>query len=118
MIVRPRQHWLRLVFVWHGSVLHKILFRLLLNFAMALVAVLAMPQFAAWGLHPSTAPFSLIGIALAIFLVSATARATTASGGAQALGHAAVTARSLLRQAQTLTGRRPDDPVVRDSRPC
>jgi putative membrane protein len=66
MIVRPRQHWLRLIFVWHGSVLHQILFRLLLNFAMAVVAVLGMSQFAAWGLHLSTAPFSLIGIALAI----------------------------------------------------
>ena len=39
MIVRPRQHWLRLIFVWHGSVLHQLLFRLLLNFAMAVLAV-------------------------------------------------------------------------------
>jgi hypothetical protein len=68
MIVRPRQHWLRLLFVWRGSVLHKILFRLVLNLALALAAVLCMPQFKDWGLHLSTAPFSLIGIALAVFL--------------------------------------------------
>ncbi|MCZ4179133.1 hypothetical protein ACNKFI_37140, partial [Escherichia coli] len=24
MIVRPQQHWLRRIFVWHGSVLSKI----------------------------------------------------------------------------------------------
>ena len=68
MIVRPKQHWFRLVFVWHGSVLHKILSRLLLIGAVGVGAVLAMPQLAAWNLHMSTAPFSLIGIALAIFL--------------------------------------------------
>ena len=39
MIVRPRQHWLPLIFVWHGSVLHQLLFRLLLNFLMAVLAV-------------------------------------------------------------------------------
>ncbi|HAY4617358.1 TPA: type II toxin-antitoxin system HipA family toxin [Escherichia coli] len=32
MIVRPQQHWLRRIFVWHGSVLSKISSRLLLNF--------------------------------------------------------------------------------------
>ncbi|EFE3680986.1 hypothetical protein GLU10_19940 [Shigella sonnei] len=30
MIVRPQQHWLRRIFVWHGSVLSKISSRLLL----------------------------------------------------------------------------------------
>ncbi len=30
MIVRPQQHWLRRIFVWHGSVLSKIFSRLLL----------------------------------------------------------------------------------------
>lgn len=113
MIVRPRQHWLRLVFVWHGSVLHKILFRLLLNFVMAVVAVLGMSQFAAWGLHLSTAPFSLIGIALAIFLGFRNSASYDRFWEARKLwGMLLVTARSLLRQAQTLTGRRPDDPVV------
>lgn len=32
MIVRPQQHWLRRIFVWHGSVLSKISSRLLLPF--------------------------------------------------------------------------------------
>ena len=115
MIVRPKQHWLRLIFVWHGSVLHQILFRLLLNFAMAVVAVLGMSQFAAWGLHMSTAPFSLIGIALAIFLGFRNSVSYDRFWEARKLwGMLLVTARSLLRQAQTLTGRRPDDPAVRE----
>lgn len=115
MIVRPRQHWLRLIFVWHGSVLHKILVRLLLNFAMAVLAVLGMSQFQAWGLHLSTAPFSLIGIALAIFLGFRNSASYDRFWEARKLwGMLLVTARSLLRQAQTLTGRRPDDPAVRE----
>lgn len=115
MIVRPKQHWLRLIFVWHGSVLHKILFRLLLNFSMAVVAVLGMAQFQAWGLHLSTAPFSLIGIALAIFLGFRNSASYDRFWEARKLwGMLLVTARSLLRQAQTLTGRRPDDPAVRE----
>ena len=58
----------------------------ILNFAMAVVAVLGMSQFAAWGLHLSTAPFSLIGIALAFlglfscgYLVFLIAQAPTVS---------------------------------------
>ena len=115
MIIRPKLHWFRLVFVWHGSVLHSIMARLLLNLAMAIVAVLSMPQFDAWGLHLSTAPFSLIGIALAIFLSFRNNVSYDRFWEARKLwGMLLVTARSLLRQAQTLTGRAPDDPAVRE----
>ena len=115
MIVRPKLHWFRLVFVWHGSVLHTILFRLMLNLAMSVVAVLSMPQFDAWGLHLSTAPFSLIGIALAIFLSFRNNVSYDRFWEARKLwGMLLVTARSLLRQAQTLTGRAPHDPAVRE----
>ena len=40
MIVRPHQHWLARIFVWHGSVLPKIYSRLLLNFLLSIVVVL------------------------------------------------------------------------------
>ncbi|MFN1233519.1 bestrophin family ion channel, partial [Enterobacter hormaechei] len=36
MIVSPQQHWLQLIFVWHGSVLTKIYTRLLLNFLLSI----------------------------------------------------------------------------------
>lgn len=115
MIVRPKQHWFRLVFVWHGSVLHKILSRLLLIGVVAVVAVLAMPQLAAWGLHMSTAPFSLIGIALAIFLGFRNSASYDRFWEARKFwGAVLVASRSLLRQAQTLTRREPGDPAVRE----
>lgn len=115
MIVRPKLHWFRLVFVWHGSVLHSILLRLLLNLAMSIVAVLCIPKFDAWGLHLSTAPFSLIGIALAIFLSFRNNVSYDRFWEARKLwGMLLVTARSLLRQAQTLTARGPHDPAVHE----
>jgi hypothetical protein len=47
MIVRPQQHWLRLIFVWHGSVLPKIYTRLFLNFLLSIAVILMLP-----GTHP------------------------------------------------------------------
>ena len=43
MIVRPKQHWLQLIFVWHGSVLPKIYTRLLLNFLLSIAVILMLP---------------------------------------------------------------------------
>ncbi|HBX05059.1 MAG TPA: hypothetical protein DEG10_01950, partial [Leclercia adecarboxylata] len=45
MIVRPQQHWLRLIFVWHGSVLTKIFSRLFLNFLLSIVVILMLPWY-------------------------------------------------------------------------
>ncbi|WP_396399668.1 bestrophin family ion channel, partial [Cytobacillus sp. AMY 15.2] len=39
MIVRPREHWLRMLLVWNGSVLPTILPQLVLTLAISLVAV-------------------------------------------------------------------------------
>ena len=70
MIVRPRLHWFRLLFVWRGSVLPYIANRLLLVLAVSVLSVLGRD----WWLsaHAASAlsipPFTLMGIALAIFL--------------------------------------------------
>lgn len=70
MIVRPHLHWFRLLFVWRGSVLPYIVSRLLLVLAVAVTSVLSrewwMSAHAASAL--SIPPFTLMGIALAIFL--------------------------------------------------
>ena len=70
MIVRPHLHWLPLLFVWRGSVLPYIASRLLLVFAVSVISVLTrdwwMSEHAASAL--SIPPFTLMGIALAIFL--------------------------------------------------
>ncbi len=45
MIVRPQQHWLRRIFVWHGSVLSKIFSRLLLNFLFSIAVLIILPWY-------------------------------------------------------------------------
>ncbi|THF66194.1 hypothetical protein E6C76_04870 [Pseudothauera nasutitermitis] len=70
MIVRPLHHWFRLLFVWRGSVLPQIIGRLGLILAVSVLSVLCREW---WMTHyPESAlsipPFTLMGIALAIFL--------------------------------------------------
>jgi len=70
MIVNQPHHWFRLLFVWRGSVLHKITPRLALVAAVSVAAVCLRPW---WLAHfgdsaLSIPPFTLMGIALAIFL--------------------------------------------------
>ena len=70
MIVRPHLHWYSLLFVWRGSVLPHILSRLALVLMVSVLCVLGrdwwMGEHAASALTVPT--FSLMGIALAIFL--------------------------------------------------
>lgn len=68
MIVRPKLHWFRMLFVWRGSVLTRILPQLFAIIGLAVVVVL-LHQFCP-GLLPDLTPlpFTLLGIALAIFL--------------------------------------------------
>lgn len=69
MIVRPQQHWLRRIFVWHGSVLSKISSRLLLNFLFSIAVIFMLPRYTHLGIKFTLAPFSILGVAIAIFLV-------------------------------------------------
>ena len=70
MIVRPNHHWFRLLFVWRGSVLPRIVGRLALILVVSVLSVLCrdwwMSEHAGSAL--SIPPFTLMGIALAIFL--------------------------------------------------
>ena len=70
MIIRPRHHWFRLLFVWRGSVLPDIAGRLLLVLIVSILAVLSRDWW--MGAHADSAlsipPFTLMGVALAIFL--------------------------------------------------
>lgn len=70
MIVRPSHHWFRLLFVWHGSVLPQISGRLALILSVSILSVASRDW---WLKHFSDSalsipPFTLMGIALAIFL--------------------------------------------------
>ncbi len=102
MIVRPQQHWLRRIFVWHGSVLSKIFSRLLLNFLFSIAVLIILPWYTHLGIKFTLAPFSIIGVAIAIFLGfrnnAGYARYVEAR---QLWGQLMIASRSLLREVKT-----------------
>ncbi|HDR9481153.1 TPA: hypothetical protein QDC20_002329 [Burkholderia aenigmatica] len=67
MIVRPREHWLRMLLVWNGSVLPTILPQLVLTLAISLVAVWGGGRVLGEKVPLNPTPFTLIGLTLAIF---------------------------------------------------
>lgn len=68
MIVRPRQNWFRLLFVWNGSVLPTIIPQLAFVGAVSCLAVFTHGRVFGEKIPLNTAPFTLFGVALAIFL--------------------------------------------------
>ena len=68
MIVRPRPHWFHLLFVRRGSLVHRIYGQQLFIFAMSCAVVVVHGQLFAWKVTLNSSPFSLMGVALAIFL--------------------------------------------------
>lgn len=103
MIVRPYQHWFRRLFGWHGSVLPKIGFRLSLNLAMSVIAIVCFQWYESLGVHLTTAPFSLLGVALAIFLGFRNNASYARFTEARTLwGSMLITHRSLLRQVKSV----------------
>lgn len=68
MIVRPRPHWLHLLFVRRGSLLWRIVPQLAFTVLLALVVVVVHGQLFSWKVTLTSSPFSLMGVALAIFL--------------------------------------------------
>ena len=60
--------WLRLLFVWRGSILPQILPQLLAALGFAVLVTLVHGQVWRWKVPLNFVPLSLIGLALAIFL--------------------------------------------------
>lgn len=99
MIVRPPQHWFIRLFTWHGSVMPQILFRLLLNLGMSLIALLLYPWLTQLNAHLTLPPFSLLGIAIAIFLGFRNNASYSRYVEARKIwGSMMITSRSLIRQ--------------------
>jgi len=115
MIVRPRPHWFSMLFIWRGSVLKKLLPRLLIVFLIGLGAVLFHGYFERTqilDLNPQ--PFTLLGLALAIFLGFRTNVSYDRYWEARKLwGSILNYARALARQALTVTAWTPDTPEAR-----
>lgn len=103
MIVRPAQHWFPTLFIWRGSVLRHIMDRLALNLLTAITAVMVLPWYDDLGVHLTTAPFSLLGISIAIFLGFRTNASYARFNEARCLwGSLLITERSLLRQIKSV----------------
>lgn len=68
MIIRPPTNWLRMLFVWDGSVLKTIVPQLLLILAISVLAVVTGGRVLGTRIPLDTVPFPLVGVSLAIFL--------------------------------------------------
>ncbi|ENI6971277.1 autoinducer-2 kinase [Escherichia coli] len=116
MIVRPQQHWLRRIFVWHGSVLSKISSRLLLNFLFSIAVIFMLPWYTHLGIKFTLAPFSILGVAIAIFLGFRNNAGYARYVEARKLwGQLMIASRSLLREVKTTL---PDSASVREQLAC
>jgi len=68
MIIKEKSNWFRMLFVWHGSVLPEILPRLVALLLLSSFIVYFRGQFFEYKIPLNPTPFTLIGLALAIFL--------------------------------------------------
>lgn len=101
-------HWLRMLFVWRGSVLPKILPQLLLITLLAVLVTCFHGHLFRWKVTLTFAPFTLMGLALAIFLGFRNSASYARYWEARNLwGELLIESRSLARQALTLQA----DPV-------
>jgi putative membrane protein len=111
MIIRPNLHWFRMLLAWRGSVLPRLLPRLFLIFCISVIAVAGHDHILKITVKLSPTPFSLIGIALAVFLGFRNNASYDRWWEARKLwGQLLNDTRSMARQALTLP-REPIDPV-------
>ncbi|MBC9934054.1 bestrophin family protein [Chitinophaga qingshengii] len=68
MIIKKKEHWFRMLFVWHGSVLPRLLPRLLLLLLFSAVIVYLRGTIFSFKVPLNPAPFTLFGFVLALFL--------------------------------------------------
>ncbi|WP_250499138.1 bestrophin family ion channel [Caballeronia sp. GAWG1-5s-s] len=103
MIIRPKLHWFRMLFVWRGSVLPQLLPRLGLIFALSVAAIFMHDHMRHYPIGLGTPPFALVGIALAVFLgFRNSASYDRWWEGRKLWGSLVITARSLARQALSM----------------
>jgi len=113
MIVRPRPHWLRMLFVWRGSVLPDILPQLLATTAFAILVTVLHGRLFHWKIPLNFVPFSLIGLTLAIFLGFRNGTSYARYWEARTLwGTVLNDTRTLVRQALTLSEAASEAPLL------
>lgn len=103
MIIRKKEHWFKMLFVWHGSVLPGLLPRLFILFILALGVVYLRGVIFSFKVPLNPAPLTLFGFVLALFLgFRNNASYERFWEGRKLWGALLNTARSLTRQALTL----------------
>lgn len=111
MIVRPRPSAAKLFFITRGSIIKDIVPQLTMTTLVALVTSLFRDDLSRAGITLTPLPFSLIGLALAIFLGFKNTASYDRFWEARKLwGELVNTSRSLTRQIQTFL---PDSPLTR-----
>lgn len=105
MIIRKKEHWFRMLFIWHGSVLPRLLPRLGLLFLLSAIIVYLKGALFSFKVPLNPAPFTLFGLALALFLgFRNSASYDRFWEGRKLWGAVLNDTRSLARQALTMTG--------------
>ncbi|MDR3025562.1 bestrophin family ion channel [Chryseobacterium sp.] len=103
MIIRKKEHWFRMLFVWHGSVLPALLPRLGLLLMLSLVVTYFHGTILSFKVPLNPAPLTLFGFVLALFLgFRNNASYDRFWEGRKLWGALLNTARALTRQAITL----------------
>src|ERR1700759_2125531 len=68
MIVRPKTNWWTMLFVWRGSMMNQMLPQLLIVAALSGIAVWTEGYIFSRKVPLNATPFTLVGVALALFL--------------------------------------------------
>ncbi|HEY4335686.1 MAG TPA: bestrophin family ion channel [Puia sp.] len=68
MIIRKKEHWFKMLFIWHGSVIPQLVPRLSILLLISIGVVGYKDILFKYNIHLNPAPFTLFGIALALFL--------------------------------------------------
>jgi len=103
MIIRKRTHWIKMLFIWKGSILSKVMPQLMIIFAFSIVVFLLHGKVYDIKVQLNPAIFTLIGVSLAIFLgFCNTASYDRYWEGRKLWGKLVIDTRSLTRQILTI----------------
>src|ERR1700730_19141948 len=115
MIVRSKSNWWTLLFVWRGSMMTQMLPQLLIVAALSVLAVWTEGTIFKHKVPLNATPFTLVGVALALFLGFRNSSAYDRWWeGRKLWGSLLNTARSLTREALTMTDGRATAGTVRE----
>ncbi len=109
MIIRKKETWFRMLFIWEGSVLPRVLPRLILLFFLSVAVVYFHGTLLSYKVPLDATPFTLFGFVLALFLgFRNNASYERFWEGRKLWGSLLNVSRALTRQVATLTNGRID----------